>query len=468
MNRRKFSVNSAAAVGLGLSRLSHGDSKASEIHRFNIGKPGPSANSKLNVAMIGAGGQGRQALGGSQQENLVAVCDVDAIRIGEHAGQFPAINSARKFSDFRVMLDKMGKEIDLVCVNTPDHTHFAATYWAMERGIHTFTQKPLVHDVWQARTLKKAKDKFKVRTNMGNQGHTTSGIRQMREWVEAGVFGDITEVRSYSGGPHWGNKFFARPDSLPPAKMPVPAGLDWDLWLGPAEAADYNPVYHPYTWRGFNRFGAGTFGDWFCHISDAPVWILDLYEPVVIEAEDVDGGNEWMAVDGCRVRFDFERRGDKAPCTFYWYNGTDEKRFKPAPPADWTWPGEKPESGTYYAGTKQNGYTDNRSSNPRLSSKEAMIDFKKAGYPEEKYPRVKGGNPISELCECIKNGTEAGANFDYAAPMTEVMLLGIIAANHGGRIEWDSKNMKITNRPELNKYLKAPVREGWACGEELW
>ncbi|WP_372796234.1 Gfo/Idh/MocA family protein, partial [Pontiella sp.] len=357
--------------------------------------------------------------------------------------------------------------IDMVCVNTPDHTHFAATIAAMERGIHVFTQKPLVHDIWQARTLKKAKDKYKVLTNMGNQGHTFNGIRQLKEWYDYGIFGQITEAHSFISGPQWGSRYFARPDRLPPSKETVPDGLNWDLWLGPTEAIDYNPVYHPLTWRGFNRYGTGTFGDWFCHVADAPVWLLDLYEPVSIEAEMTEGGNEWMVVDGCRIKFEFERRGDKAPCTFYWSNGNPAK-FRPEAPADWSWPGKPMKVGTYFVGTKNSGYTDERSNNPRLGNKEAQIEFKKSGYPDEVIPRVKGG-PIKELIDNIKGLIpQCGANFDYAAPMTELMLLGIIAANHGGKIEWDAQRARITNRPELNRHLKAPVRKGWDYGRELW
>jgi len=465
INRRVFTTGSAAALGIGFAGKALAESKASELYRFNIGKPGPSANSKLNIAMIGAGGIAGMAYGGSQEENLVALCDVDSSMFAQGEEKHPGGASAKKYADFRVMLDEMGKEIDMVCVNTPDHTHFAATYWAMERGIHVFTQKPLVHNVWQARTLKKAKDKFKVRTNMGNQGHTYDGIRQLREWYEHGIFGQITEVHSFKDGPNWNSQYFRKPDALPLVEMPVPGHFNWDLWQSQVESAAYNEIYHPRTWRGFNKYGTGQFGDWFCHVADAPVWLLDLYEPVRVEAEKVVGGNEWLAVDGCRVRFDFERRGDKAPCSFYWSNG--DASLRPELPKDWSWPGNHPGAGTFYVGDKNSGFTDGRSNNPRLGNKEAQMEFKAAGYPDVKYPRVKGG-PIKELIDCIKEGREAGANFDYASPMTEVMLLGVLAANHGGVLEWDSKKMKITNRPELNQYLKEPVRKGWECGEALW
>ncbi len=469
INRRSFQITGAVAAGAAtLSAYGYKSSpnKTREIYNFNIGKAGPSANSKLNVAMIGAGNIAGQAYGGTRTENIVALCDVDSSMIDENLKKHPDNPSAKRFSDFRVMLDKMGKEIDMVCVNTPDHTHFAATMAAMQRGIHTFTQKPLTHDIWQARTLKRAKDAYKVRTNMGNQGHTYNGIRQLKEWYDHGIFGQITEAHSYIGGPRWGGPYFQRPDALPPSKDSIPKTLDWDLWQGPTGPSPFNALYHPKTWRGFNRYGTGTFGDWFCHVADAPIWLLDLYEPVAVEAEKVAGGDEWMVVDGCRVRFDFERRGDKAPCTFYWYNG-DPEIFRPAPPKDWSWPGKSQKAGTFYHGTKNSGFTDNRSNNPRLGNKDAAIAFKEAGYPDEVYPRIKGG-PILELVNAIKGDYEAGANFDFASPFTEIMLLGIIAANHGGRIEWDSKNMKITNRPELNQYLKAPVRPGWEYGEELW
>ncbi|MBK1877675.1 Gfo/Idh/MocA family oxidoreductase [Pelagicoccus mobilis] len=460
MNRRNF-VKTAALSAAAFTPA-----------RFAIGKAGPSANSKLNIAMIGAGNIAGMAYNGCKGENIVALADVDSNMFHQKREEHPEVLNAKTFADFRLMLDKMGKEIDAVCINTPDHTHFAATMHAMEMGKHVCTQKPLTHNIWQARTLQKAKKKYKVVTNMAVQGHTYNGIRQMREWYEADVFGQIREAHSYIQGPEWKplseeRWYWHKPDTYPPKKSTIPSSLNWDLWLGPNDAdTHFSELYHPISWRGFNAFGNGLFGDWMPHISDAPVWVLDLYEPVVVELEDKAGGNHWMVPDGNRVRWEFKQRGSKAPCKFYWHNGYD--KFAPDLPSDWTWGDNLPWAGTFFYGDKATGFTDQRSNNPRLSNKEEMIAFKKAGYPSEKYARVEGG-PFEEWIRAIKgDGPEPGANFDYAAPYTEMMLIGVLAARFGGRIEWDPKK-GITNRPELNRYIRPDsVRSGWDYGKDLW
>ena len=451
MNRRNFIKTSAAATG------------AFVLPQFSIGKPGLSANSKLNIAMVGAGGIASMAYSGLKGENIVALCDVDSSRLHQHVGQFPEIKNARTFKDFRVMLDKMDAEIDAVCIGTPDHTHFVATMDAMQRGLHVYTQKPLTHSIWEARTLRKAKEKYKLVTNMGNQGHTYDGIRQMREWVDADVLGQISEVHSWQNGCAWG---VTADYPLPPPESPIPATLDWDLWLGPSPATTFNRFYHPGGWRRWRRYGNGMMGDWFPHVADGPVWILDLYEPVAVEAEYTEMSNEWLAPSVSRIRYDFVERGSKKPCSFYWHNG--ETDYKPKQPDNWTWKGGLPGGGSLFLGEKNSAYTDSRSSHPRLSNREEMRTFKEQGLPAATYPRVADG-PFQEWTRAIKGeGPEPGSNFDYAGKLTEVMLLGTLAARFGGRIEWDAKAMKITNRPELNEFLKDPVREGWSYGEDLW
>lgn len=452
MQRRNFIKTAAAA-----------SASAFILPRFSIGQTGLSANSKLNIAHIGAGGIAGMAYGGCKSENVVALCDIDS-------RQFPAAPWAAnvpKFADYREMLDKLGKEIDGVCINTPDHTHFNATLACMERGIHVCTQKPLTHNIWQARTLRKAKDKYKVVTNMANQGHTYDGIRKMREMYEADCFGQVQEVHMGFPGPNWKSIHFEKPTALPLVAEPIPAEFNWDLWLGPAAERPFNSLYHPRKWRGFNDFGTGQFGDWFCHIGDGAVWVLDLYEPTVIECVERGPALEGMIPDYSVVRFDFPARGNKDACSMTWYDGVNNGGTPIKSPDDWGW-GKVPNSGSFWYADKGNAFLDNRSNNPRFSVKEQMVAFKESGGVAETYDRVKGG-PHQEWVRAIKgDGPECGSNFDYATPMSEVALLGVLAQRFGGRIEWDSKNMRITNRPELNVFVKEPARAGWEAGQDLW
>ncbi len=454
-NRRSFLKKSAVAAAA-----------ATGLPSFSIGQGGGSANSKLNIAHIGAGGIAKMAYGPSKGENTVALCDIDENQFGQHFEAFPHLEKAKRFKDFREMLDKMGDEIDAVCINTPDHTHFAATMEAMQRGKHVFTQKPLTHNIWQARTLKKAKEKYGVTTVMGNQGHTYDGIRALREWYEADILGQVREVHCWHPGPAYGSKYFNMPEAFPPTAMEVPAHVDWDLFVGPVVTdLPYNELFHPLTWRGFYEFGSGILGDWFPHIGDGPVWILDLYDPISAELIEQSDAPQGVAAQSSVVKWEFQKRGTKEACTLYWHNGKNQ----PEKPADWTWGENIKKAGSLFKGDKKTVYLDQRSNNPILSNRDDMIAFKEAGYPAEKYPRVKSDGPIGEWIDAIKgDGPEPGSNFDYAAPFTETHILGVLAMRFGGKIEWDAEKMQITNRPELNAYVKPPVRKGWEYGEDLW
>ncbi|MBZ0258173.1 Gfo/Idh/MocA family oxidoreductase, partial [bacterium] len=267
MKRRSFVKTISAVAG------------AQTLPLFTITKSAQSANSKLNVAFIGSGGRAGAHVGHiADNENLVAFCDVDQNRA---SGSYKKAPDAKHFKDFRVMFDKMANEIDAVCICTPDHTHFVATYNAMALGKHVMTEKPLTHNVWQARTLKKAAHYFKVISQMGNQGHATDEIRQVKEWYESGVTGNVHTVLSAFGGPDFGpGKYFNKPKHFPPEKQPVPDHLDWELWRGPvAKDVEYNSIYVPKQWRGFFDFGNGELGDWACHTLDAPYWALELGSP---------------------------------------------------------------------------------------------------------------------------------------------------------------------------------------------
>jgi len=251
LSRRAY-LKASAAVGA-----------AFVLPRFAIGRAGPSANSKINVALIGAGGIAKTCYRDCREHNVVALAEVDEVR---GAGGFEAFPRAKRYRDFRKLLDAHGKELDLVIVNTPDHTHFPATYMAMERGIAVHTQKPLTHNIWQARTLQKAYHKFGVHTVMGNQGHNFEGMRQIREWYEAGLIGEVREVHA------WTNRTTTNTLNAKvtlPAE-PIPDTLDWDLWTGPAKLNPYNSKLCPSGWRWWWDYGLGGLGDIGCHTLDIP------------------------------------------------------------------------------------------------------------------------------------------------------------------------------------------------------
>lgn len=452
VNRRTFIK---ASTALGASSLIP--------QSFSIGKPGPSANSKLNIAMIGVGNIGNMAISQCSHENIVAAADVDSSLFGNLTGKH---EKAQKFADFRVMLDQMGDQIDAVCISTPDHTHFPATIDAMQRGKHVCTQKPLTHNIWQARTLRKAKAKYGVVTNMVNQGHTSNGIRQMREWYEADVFGQVKEIHLGFPGPNWNSATFKRPKNNAQTREEIPKNLNWDLWLGPCEKTDYQSYYHPMSWRGFYDYGTGQFGDWFCHIGDGPVWILDLYKPTVVECVERGPAQDGMIPDYSIVRFDFPERNGKSACSMFWYDGKINGGTPMKSPPEWDL-GKVPDMGSFWYGDKQNGFLDHRSNNPRLTVKSKFKEFRNDVHIPEKYPRVAGG-PFKEWIRAIKGeGPEPGSNFDYAAPLSEIALIGVLAQRFGGRIEWNPEK-GITNRPELNAFVREPTRKGWEYGGDLW
>ena len=421
-----------------------------------------SPNSKMNVAFIGAGGKAKEHVDFfAAKENLVALCDVDDARAEETYLKYPDVP---RFKDFRVMLDKMDKEIDAVVVTTPDHTHFVATMAAMERGIHVFTEKPLVRNIWQARTLVKAAEYYNVVTIMGNQGHATEGIRYVKEWYDAGVLGEVKEVLAWFDGPTIEGKYVKRPPSYPFPTAPVPDTLDWDLWQGPVvNGTPYHPDMVPLRWRGYFEYGCAELGDWACHTLDAPNWALDLGAPVSTELLQ----HETMfptryAPDKSIVKFEFAEKNGRAPVTLTWHDGGLQPAIRPE------WGIETLEAnGMIMIGSKATLMTGGRPDSPRLIPAEDWADFRK-NVPAKTIPRIKGGHR-QEWIDVIKGDLpKVGSDFAYGAKLTEMSLVGVLAQRFGGKIEYDEENMKITNRPELNQYIKDPVRKGWEAGDFLW
>jgi len=427
---------------------------------------------KLNLAFIGVGGRGGRNIKacdikteqGVATNNVVALCDVSEERAAEGFAAYP---KAKRFSDFRRMLDKMGKKIDAVVISTPDHTHFAATMAAMQLGKHVYVEKPLAHNIWQLRTLKKAAAHYDLITQMGNQGHTTDGIRRVKEWYEAGVLGEAKEIIAWFNGPHFKETgYFLKPDRFPPAPEPVPAGLNWDAWLGPAKERPYSHFYLPRFWRGWYEFGNAELGDWACHTLDAPFWTLKLGMP-----ESVDSVNRRppMPIEGfiseqSQLRFNFPARGNKPAISLHWYEGG----LKPANRPEWLLD-ELPPSGMIMVGEKKSLLTGGRPNNPRLLVSEEEWQAFSSNMPEPTIPRVAEEDPQGEWIRAIKGeGPMPGSTFDYAADLTEMALVGVLAQRFHTHIQYDAKNMKVTNLPNFDHYIKEPVREGWAYGEELW
>ncbi len=432
---------------------------ASSLQGFAIGKEGESANSKINVAVVGAGGMGGYAVQQAKRQNLVALCDVDEVRAGKAFADNP---DAKKYKDFRVMLDEMDKEIDAVAISTPDHTHFPIAMAAMERGKHIFVQKPLAHNIWQIRTLQKAAKKYGVVTQMGNQGHTFDGMRRIKEWVGGGVLGDVTEVVAWTNRPN--SPYFVTPQEFPVKTGPVPGTLDWDLWQGPAAAREYAEAYVPTRWRGWWDYGCGSLGDIGCHTLDAPFCTLGLGMPSKVEVIRTPPPADGFITMSSVTIYHFPARDGKPPVTMKWY----ERGMDVPEPKRWE-KGEKlgEEGGMYMEGTKNTLYHSGmRPTSPRITPNARFAEVKPELKKIDRLPSL-GKGPIEEWYNAIKGGPAPGSNFDYAVPLTEVVLLGALAQRSGKTIEWDAENMKVKGQPELDAWIKEPTREGWEYGENI-
>lgn len=430
VNRRDF-LKGTAAGGLGLLFL-----------RDSSLAFGYEANEKLNIAIIGAGGQGRGNLGAVSGENIVALCDVDARRAADAFANFP---NARKFTDFRRMLDVMHKEIDAVVVSTPDHTHAPAAVMAMKMGKHCYCEKPLTHSIYEARLMRETARKHKVATQMGNQGTSMNGFREAVEALQSGVLGNIREVHVWSNRPVW-PQGVDRPSEV----QEVPAELDWDLWLGPAKWRPYHSCYLPFAWRGWFDYGTGALGDMGCHTLNMPFMALDLKDPISVEAEVPEPKPEAFPKQSI-VRFTYPRRNSLQPYRMVWYDGG----LKPNPSI--LFGRDLPGSGCVITGDKGLLYTpDDYGARYELLPEENFTGFTK---PEPSLPRSPGHH--AEWIRACKGGEPAMSNFDYASELTEFILLGNLAIIAGEPIYWDSKNMRAINCPKAEELVRRPYRKGW-------
>jgi len=408
---------------------------------------------KLNIAGIGIGGMGKSNLRQLESENIVALCDVDHKYA---AGTFKRYPKAKVYTDFRKMLDKQ-KDIDAVVIATPDHTHAVISMEAMRRGKHVYCQKPLTHDVYESRMLAKAAKETGVATQMGIQGHSDEGGRLICEWIWDGAIGEVREVDAWCslsyypfGHAGWSSKWSRRPKDTPP----VPSTLDWDLWLGPAPERPYHPAYHPGVWRCWWDFGCGMMGDRGAHTLDPVFWALKLGHPTSVEASSLDLNPDTHPVASI-VTYQFPARGDLPPVKLTWYKGLRPPR--PIELEDGRRLGNV-EGGALFKGSKGKLMAGVYGEGARLIPESRMQDYKQ---PPKTIPRVKGSHE-QDWARACKSGRPAGADFEYSGLLTEVCLLGNVARRVDARIEWDAENMKVTNLPEANKYVRTPYREGWA------
>ena len=417
------------------------------------GAAGPAPSEKLNFAFIGICGRGGASLGGLAGENIVALCDVDGRRAAKVYKQHP---KAKKFTDFRKMLDAVEKEIDGVAVSTPDHTHAVAAIDAIRRGKHVYCEKPLAHSVWEVRALMDAARKHKVVTQMGNQGHSYDTIRLFCEWIWDGAIGNVHTV-------HVGcNVVHCRIKDLPKLKErhDVPKGVDWDLWLGPAAFRPYNPIYMPGAWRAWSPFGTGTLGDWVCHVADPVFWALDLGAPTTILTE-ADGYDPVKHADtfpaGWTVTYEFPAKGRRGPVKLVFYCGkTPIPRPKDLEP-------ERRSVGTggvVYGDKGTIAYGSHGAGSPRIIPEVKMKAYGKR-LPPKKLPRVRSHH--ADWLDAIRAGRHAGSDFAlYGGPLTELALLGVIGLRMPGRkLAWNAARMQFTNCPEANRYVRPEFRKGW-------
>ncbi len=471
LSRRKFIFMSAVAAG-GLAA----GGCASPRPRPRL----VSANEKLNIAIVGYGGKGASDADCCASQNIVALCDADE-KIG--AGVRRRFPNAKYYQDFRQMLDKE-KSIDALDIATPDHLHAYIAATAMNMGKHVYVQKPLTHSVYEARLLRKLAAKNKVATQMGNQGSAENGLRRAVEVIQAGLIGQVHDVHVWTNRPIW-------PQGLerPVGSDPVPDGFDWDLWLGPAPVRPFkgNGTYHTFNWRGWIDFGTGALGDMACHTCNLPFRALKLGYPSEIEAETVDLTKDCYPIQS-KIRFQFPAREGLAPVTFRWYDGGKRTRGSShdnsnKPPKEvtadiLTIETSIPNSGCLILGDKGQIFSpDDYGTTFDLKLKDEAEFSPGASHPAVKAipqtiprnPHMSGGRGGGgsdgaqhlEWIDACKGGKPAYSNFDIAAYLTEIMLLGCVAMRAGKKLEWDGPNMRAKNAPEASQFVHPSFRKGW-------
>ncbi len=466
MRRRDFIKTVSVGIG-GLSAL------------CVRGQSGAPAKKPLRVALIGCGGRGTTLLPEVCKERIVALVDPDrrqiakALEIIRMAVPEADTGSIRTFSDYRKLFDEMGKELEAVVVATPNHQHALPTLLAIRRGIHVYVEKPMAHTIAEVRQLREEAKRHGVVTQVGNHGHSSEGCRRLCEYIWAGAIGQVREIVC------WSDRANGLPGGGRPASLPVPDGLDWEQWVGPAAFRDYHEGLHRHSWHRWRDFGNGSLGNMGSHIIDPIYWALKLRSPTSVEVEEMCGGGSEYYPVGTRIRWDFPAREGMDPVKLTWYDGLakgqpyDKKTVgaidcvardaQNRPPLvvelEKKYDRDFGADGSLFIGDKGIMMIGPFGDGCRMVPEEAHRAFPK---PPATLPRIKGTHQDDFFRAC-RGGAPACANFDYSAPLAEIILLGDIAihAGVGRRVEWDGGGMRCTNLPELNRFLQTTYREGF-------
>ncbi len=506
MTRRKF-----------LSDVAAGSAAVAMVPRRVLGRGFTPPSDLLNIAAVGVGGMGRANLINLASQNIVALCDVDwgyteksferldtdvqnlqkRLDQAAAAGQAPAdfdrakatarleamkklktehFPKAKRYKDYREMLERQ-KDIDAVVVATADHMHAPVALAAMELGKHVYVQKPLTWSVEEARKLARRAKETKVATQMGNQGHSLNDARLAVEYIWAGAIGEVREIHVWTDRPlgFW-PQGVPRPEALKePAEnlrwngqgvnarlagalagnYPVPDKLAWDLFLGAAASnIQYHPIYHPFNWRGWVDWGVGAIGDMGAHLMDHSMWALNLGWPATVETVSTPF-NGVSYPQATLTFYEFPARGPLPPVKLTWYDGG----LMPNKPEELGDEELKKEGGALLIGSKGKLLHETYGARPRLLPKSLHDSF---GKPPQKLPRIPGEAHEMNWVDAAKGKTEAACPFEYAARLTEVMLLGVVALRAGSKIHYDGANMRVTNIPLANDYLRREYRQGWS------
>ena len=472
MKRRRFVQNLGATSAV-----------FSIVPSYVLGKTHVPPSDTLYVAACGVGGRGAgviRGLMGTQKVKIVALCDVDDRSAAATYEYFP---DTKKYKDFRRVFDKHLKDMDAIMVATPDHTHACIALPFMREKKHAYVEKPLTHNIYEARLMTNVAKEHGIITQMGNQGASSNGSRKTKELIQAGIIGKVERVDCWTNRPVWPQGV-----PVPTEKHEIPEGLDWDLWLGPASMRDYNNAYLPFKWRGWWDFGTGALGDMGCHIMEAPFGVLDLGYPTEAEAScttnwvgdfvEADYSASCPSSSIVRLKFNAPDHGE---LSLTWYDGGILPDLPDELKDDETIGSSG--GGTIFYGSKGTLICDAYSRNPRLLPSELMDLFQS---PPERLTRVKGGfdGHVENFVDACMGNAEASSDFKRSGPLTEAVLMGNLAIRafqykelkegkkagdwdpftYPGRrkLMWDGDAMKITNYDKANEWVRREYRDGWA------